>query len=224
LWVVTTTFTTVFMIASRCKKELSRLIGDEFKGWLVTDGYGAYRSYPNRQRCLPHLIRKGLALALGHYGAEVRAFGRSFVFALRRMIQRVHDGEDAQSKSMKRLMARLKWLCERHRHADEKKVRQLAGEVLNDWDAVVAFVFHPFLPPTNNVAERILRHSVIARRISFGTRTEEGSRFYAASLSYVATSRQRGVDTWRYGASLLAAARKGLPPPEFPAIPNRVAA
>ena len=32
------------------------------------------------------------------------------------------------------------------------------------------------LPPTNNDAERALRHAVIARRISFGTRTDEGSR------------------------------------------------
>jgi len=40
----------------------------------------------------------------------------------------------------------------------------------------------PNLPPTNNDAERALRHAVIARRISYGTRTDEGSRFYAAGL------------------------------------------
>ncbi len=41
------------------------------------------------------------------------------------------------------------------------KVRELAGEILNDWDAVVAFVFDPSLPPTNNDAERALRHAVM---------------------------------------------------------------
>jgi histidinol phosphatase-like PHP family hydrolase len=30
----------------------------------------------------------------------------------------------------------------------------LAKEIFNDWDAVVAFVHHPELPPTNNEAER----------------------------------------------------------------------
>ena len=40
-------------------------------------------------------------------------------------------------------MARIKWNCQRNRYEDEKKVRELAGEILNDWDAVVAFVFDP---------------------------------------------------------------------------------
>jgi len=52
-----------------------------------------------------------------------------------------------------------------------------------DWDAVVAFVSDPSLPPTNNDAERALRHAVIARRISFGTRTDEGSRYLALGLA-----------------------------------------
>jgi transposase len=128
----------------------------------------------------------------------------------------VHDGKDAETPAVKRLMARLKWNCECNRYEDEEKVRQLAGEILNDWDAVVAFVFDPKLPPTNNDAERALRHAVIARRISFGTRTDEGSRFYAAALSLVDTCRKRGVDIWSYAADLIAAARAGLLPPAFP--------
>jgi transposase len=118
-------------------------------------------------------------------------------------------------------VARLKWNCQCNRNEDEKKVRELAGEILNDWNAIVAFVFDPSLPPTNNDAERALRHAVIARRISFGTRTAEGSRFYAAALSVIDTCRKRGVDTWAYACGLIAAARAGLP---APAIPTRAVA
>ena len=107
-----------------------------------------------------------MALALGYYGADA-AFGRDLVRDLRRLIERVHDGEGAQTPAVKRLMARVAWNCQRNRYEDEKKVRELAGEILNDWDAVVAFVFDPKLPPTNNDAERALRHTMIARRISF---------------------------------------------------------
>jgi hypothetical protein len=53
----------------------------------------------------------------------------------------------------------------------------------------------PNLPPTNNDAERALRHAVIARRTSFGTRTDEGSRFYAAALNVVDICRKRGAST-----------------------------
>jgi hypothetical protein len=61
---------------------------------------------------------------------------------------------------------------------------------------MIAFVAHPHLSPANNDAERALRHAVIARRISFGTRTDEGSRFYVAGLSVIETRRNRGFDPW----------------------------
>ena len=216
MWVAATAVTIVYRIGSRRKEELAALIGEAFLGWLVTDGYNAYRDHPRRQRCLAHLIRKGLALAEGYYGAG-SGFGRDLVRDLRRLIERVHDG-DADTDAVKRLMARVKWNCQCNRHDIEKKVRDLAGEILNDWDAVVAFVSDPNLPPTNNEAERALRHAVIARRISFGTRTDEGSRFYAAGLSVVDTCRKRGVDPWAYACTLIAAARANLPSPPIPAI------
>ena len=102
-----------------------------------------------------------------------------------------------------------------HQHDFEEKVRALAREILNDWDAVIAFVTNPLLPATNNDAERALRHAVIARRISFGTRTDEGSRFYAAGLSVIETCRKRGIDTWTYVCNLIKTARTGLPHPDI---------
>lgn len=41
----------------------------------------------------------------------------------------------------------------------------MALEILNDWDAVVAFVKKPEFPPTNNDSERVLRHAVIGCRV-----------------------------------------------------------
>ncbi len=66
--------------------------------------------------------------------------------------------------------------------ATHAKLRAKAREILNDWEAVIANVFHPELPPTNNEAERALRHAVIARRIGFGTRTSEGSLAYSSGF------------------------------------------
>jgi transposase len=85
---------------------------------------------------------------------------------------------------------------------------------------VIAFVGDPKLPPTNNDAERALRHAVIARRLSFGTRTDEGSRFYAAGLSIIEICSKRGVDAWDYACDLIKSARAGLPPPPIPMVPQ----
>jgi hypothetical protein len=96
-------------------------------------------------------------------------------------------------------------------------LKALAKEILTDWDAVVACFYHPQLPPTNNEAERALRHAVIARRISYGTRTSEGSLAYCSVLSVVETCRLRKVDPWSYIAIVLTQARKGIKHPPIPA-------
>ena len=92
----------------------------------------------------------------------------------------------------------------------------MASEILNDWDAVIAFVNNPELPPTNNEAERALRHAVIGRRISYGTRTSEGSLAYSSLLSVIETCRLRNINPWTYIYEVIALGRKGLPPPPIP--------
>ncbi len=213
LWVAVSATTVVFRIGSRAREELTALIGEAFLGWLVSDGYVAYRDHPRRQRCLAHLIRKAVALAEG-YGRPGSTFGRDLARDLRGLIAKVAAG--GSDASVKRLLTRVKWNCQCNRYEAEDKARALAREILNDWDAVIAFVYDPRLPPTNNDAERALRHAVIARRIGFGTRTDEGSRCYAAALSVIETCRKRTLDVAVYASDLIANARKGLPHPPIP--------
>lgn len=53
------------------------------------------------------------------------------------------------------------------------------------------FVSVPGLEPTNNSAERALRHSVIWRRASHGTQSDHGSRFVECILTVIETCRQQ---------------------------------
>ena len=107
-------------------------------------------------------------------------------------------------------------LCERHANAEHKKTRELARELLNDWDTFWVVLDYPWLPLTNNEAERALRHWVIARRISYGTRTEQGSRAFALTISVIETCRKRGVSPWPYLTDVIRQRRKGLPAPALP--------
>ena len=52
--------------------------------------------------------------------------------------------------------------------------------------------------PTNNDAERALRHGVIYRKLSGGTDGEAGSRFVERMLSVVATCRQHEINVLDY--------------------------
>lgn len=216
LWVAASKLTVVFHIGTRKKEELLHLVTDAFLGWLVTDGYGAYRDRERRQRCLAHLIRKAIALT-GSIDETPKRLGEWLLRELRQLIHTVAEaGEEARQQTPP-ILARLKRACLRGaKEKDHAKLRALAREILADWDAVVAFVKNPGLPPTNNDAERALRHAVISRRICFGTRTPEGSRAYAALLSVIETCHRRGVDPWAYIAQTIALARKGIAPVAIP--------
>jgi transposase len=98
----------------------------------------------------------------------------------------------------------------------------LAREFLNDWEAIWIVVAHPHLPLTTNEAERALeralRHEVIARRLSQGTRTEQGRRVVALLASVIDACRKRHILPWPYLAQVVAERRKGhSAPPAAPA-------
>ena len=84
-------------------------------------------------------------------------------------------------------------------------------ELLNDWEAIFQVLSHPELPLTNNAAERALRHWVILRKLSLGTRTAVGSRVVALLASVIDTCRQRGHSPWRYLERAIADRRPGPP-------------
>jgi IS1 family transposase len=215
LWVAITSKIAVFHIGSRRKEELLRLVTEAFVGWLVTDGYGAYSNYPKRQHCLAHLIRKAIALTQA-LDKEVADLGQWLLEELRELIDElaIGDGNKDETDSNP---ARLYRVCRLATAMEHTKLKALAKEILADWDAVVACFYHPQLPPTNNEAQRALRHAVIARRISYGTRTTEGSLAYCSVLSVVETCRLRKVDPWSYIAIVLTQARKRIKHPSIPA-------
>jgi transposase len=77
---------------------------------------------------------------------------------------------------------------------------------------------HPHLPLTNNLAERALRHCVIARAIGHGTRTAVGSRVFSVLASVIDTCRLRRQSPWTYLALAIAERRAGRPLPALPAV------
>ncbi|HHH26917.1 MAG TPA: hypothetical protein ENK57_01010 [Polyangiaceae bacterium] len=52
--------------------------------------------------------------------------------------------------------------------------------------------------PTNNAAERELRHAVLYRKISGGTRSERGSRFVERMLTVRASLRRQGRNVFQF--------------------------
>ena len=71
------------------------------------------------------------------------------------------------------------------------------------------------IEPTNNVAERALRHAVLWRKSSGGTASEWGSRFVERVLSVVATCRQQGRNALEFLTDCFRAELSGDPAPSL---------
>ena len=91
--------------------------------------------------------------------------------------------------------------------------RRFANNLLKVWPALWTFTTHPGVEPTNNPAERALRGPVIHRKLSHGTRSDDGERFAERVLSAAATCRQRQRSLFEYLAQLLTANTRGDPLP-----------
>ena len=82
------------------------------------------------------------------------------------------------------------------------------------------FAFVDGVEPTNNAAERALRHGVLWRKQSHGPRSGSGADYLARIWSVVETCRQQGRSVWDYLTACVAAAAEDrhLPSLLIPAV------
>ena len=218
LWVLKTATVTFYVIGSRSWDTIAEIM-EHFAGWLMSDGYGQYRKYGQRLRCLAHIIRKAKGVGDSCH-PEAAEFGKKVLEIINLLIGGIYDARgdptiDLPERYGEKL-AELKALCTQYRDHEHEKTQKLARELLNDWEAIWNVLTYPHLPITNNLAEQALRHWVISRKISYGTRTKQGSRAYAILASVIDTCRQRAVSPWDYIAQVIAERRKNNPVPALP--------
>jgi transposase len=182
--------------------------------------YQAYRAYRKRLRCWAHLVRKARGLEESLVTSSQR-FGQQALDLLHALMQAVYEAREARSEDLKakhqRQLDTFRVCCERYEDAGHEKTRQFARELLNDWEAIFAVLYHPQLPLTNNRAEGALRHWLILRKLSFGTRSPQGSGALSLLASAIDTCHQRRGSPWTYLAKVIYLRRQGGAAPPLPA-------
>lgn len=224
LWVFRGLTVVFFMVGKRDRTIFTKLLlNGRFKGIVMSDGWIVYREYANRLRCWAHLIRKARGLSES-YNGEAAAVGLQILSLFAIFKGAIYTARGASeplplgalTTEYANEIELLKALCLTHYDSKHEKLRALARELLNDWDIIMRPIHDPSLPLTNNEAERILRHWVIDRRLSNGTRTAEGTRAFTVLASVIETCRIRGAPPWDYLTKVIQAARKGWQLPTLP--------
>jgi transposase len=200
LWVAVTRWLTVYqVVATRGAKELTALLGEGYEQVVTSDRFKAYQGVPlaRRQLCWAHLRRDFQAMIdranAGSAVGEELLFHSDMLFAL---WYKVRDGTRTRAWLRRQiegwLRPEVRLLLERGAGCACAKTAGTCREVLRAEEALWTFARVEGVEPTNNAAERALRHAVLWRKVSHGTASAAGSRFVASILSVVESCRQQG--------------------------------
>ncbi len=77
---------------------------------------------------------------------------------------------------------------------DNQRMRNELGRHF-DQGNLTMFLEDPEVEPTNNIAERMLRPAIVARKVSQCSKTERGANAYAAFESVLSTLSLRGASS-----------------------------
>jgi transposase len=224
LWTVVTPQVSVFQIApARGAPVLQELLGASYPGIVTSDRAKAYDTRPLRRRllCWAHLRREFQAM-IDRGGAakpvgEILLEHSTVLFA---WWHRLREGTWVRATFqwyMGGLRRSFREELERGSRCRCPKTAATCLELLARERALWTFVRVEGIEPTNNSAERRLRHAVLWRKSSYGTQSPRGSRFVEAILTIVSSCQQQGRNVLAYlTACCRAVSTKGRAPSLIP--------
>ena len=215
---VAASFTFFACRTSRAADVLKELPGDSFTGTIHCDRARMYWRFGRLQWCWAHLKRDFQALIDNPCHANKR-LGRDLMRPTRELFalwKKVRDGTllfaefQQQMQPIRRQIDML--LMRGYFNA---RTRGFCKELVEHKDNLWTFVDIQGIEPTNNAAERALRHAVIWRKLSFGTQSATGSRFVERLLTVVETCRRQSRNTFAWLSNAVEAHISRQPAPSL---------
>jgi transposase len=197
-WLFATTTISIFLFKKTRSASVPReVFGEErLPGTLVVDRYSGYNKMPcNIQYCYSHLLREvediekefpdqneGLAFVSSVAPLLALAIG------LRR--QTLSD-EQFYQKAIE-VKTQIKALMESP--AQHMAIRRIQDIFTENEERLYHWTENREVPAENNLSERDLRPTVIARKVSFGSQSDGGAYTRGVLMTVMHTLKKRGVD------------------------------
>jgi transposase-like protein len=197
LWVFADQHATLYRIRpSRGHEVVIEVLGEDYPGVLVSDGFLAYDPLRfTKSKCSAHLLKRCSEIERSKSRGAVR-FSRRVAALLRRAMalnrRRGTLSDHGYAVLRGEVHAELDRLLA-GTYTDPDNAR-LAKLLRKHRDSVLRFLDHDGVSATNNLAEREGRRAVIARKLSAGNRTEAGAETHAVLASVFRTYRRQGRD------------------------------
>lgn len=225
LWAFATPDTTVYAILpGRGYEQAASVLGPEFAGTLVRDGWAPYRRFDRaiHQTCVAHLLRRCRTLISDHreyhFAPRVQAV-LQHALAVRDRYRTGAISAHGLAVARGHLHNQLNALIERP--GTRRVARHFAAHLAIEFPAVFTFLLDPHaIEATNWRAEHALRPAVVTRKVCGGNRSARGAQTQQVLSSVLHTMHQRELDATPLFDRLLRSARPTtvLAPPTAPAL------
>jgi hypothetical protein len=182
------------------------IFGDKYEGVIIRDRYAAYNGIGSDwQACLAHISRNAKDIRQEHNllpqeirEADTERFCNQIISlcseACKIGAELNHGKLPWESATIieKQLSKKLVKIC--RKPLGFKPAATLRSFLTGpEKHSLFTFLRHKGVQPTNNHAEQSLRHMVIFRKLSFGTRSQIGIKTHSILPSLVQTARRQGV-------------------------------
>lgn len=199
MWAFVTDAVTIYVIRPSRGKDVPReILGSDYDGRMIHDGWSPYDSFVNavHQQCLEHLLRRATELlekATGpaaRFPKKVKTFLQdSLALRDRRDADRISDRGLAVARG--RLEKRLdRLLNSRCSHAGNRRFRNHLAKHRRE---ILTFLYHADIEATNWPAEQAIRPAVSNRKIFGGNRTWSGAAAQESLGSFFATCTKNAI-------------------------------
>jgi len=184
---------------SRSARVAQEVFGPQrLPGTLVVDRYNGYNQAPCAiQYCYAHLLREVQDLAKEFPAvAEVSRFVEVFAPLLGQAMKLRAANLPTAEFRHQALELKVEIKSRVHSPAQHPGVQRIQNLFRANATRLYHWAKHPAIPADNNRAERELRPLVIARKISFGSQSQQGAQTREILMSVLHTLRKRTEDVF----------------------------
>ena len=237
IWCITAaTFSVFHIAATRSREVLEKLIGPEFAGYLNFDYFSANCSFAwnfwiKAQYCWAHLIRD-IRFLTTHPDPLTTQWAERMLERARRLFAAWHRRDAMSALGLARSMRfhRDQFLQIVRQPPPTPEAQTLAArfalvpyitpestvpELYDRSQDYFRFMFTTGVEPTNNHSEQQIRHCVIDRRITQGTRGAAGQRYHERMWTAIATCKKQQRNFFSFLHEALTAKADNRPAPSL---------
>ena len=207
---------------SRGSKVLFDNLGENFNATLVADFFSANRMFVRQtgarvQWCWAHLVRDIKFIAeLGV--ANVRQWADRLLWIIKRMLKTWRRGRGTKTYYRRKKLEDFKrmFLNSVLRPPDYPECRKIKKRFAGDGrNGYFLFLEADGVEPTNNATEQKIRFVVLDRRVTQGTNSDAGMRFYERIWTVVASCTAQRKNIFKFLTQSLKAHHQNTDPPSI---------